>query len=102
MKKKIFAIIIAIVLVCSFGACKTRNQEMAEAKAAIAAAEAIEASNLGLVVLKSSNEGRIYYDPETRVMYLYIKGSHSEGGLLTAMLNADGSPKLYTPEVEGE
>lgn len=42
----------------------------------------------------------VYYDPETRVMYIYtlFVGYNRAGSALTVMVDADGKPLLYTPE----
>ena len=41
----------------------------------------------------------IYVDSETRVMYVVISGGSSAG--ITALLNADGTPMLYSGELNG-
>lgn len=48
-----------------------------------------------LVEVNSSGNATTYYDPDTKVMYLWVSG-YRKGGL-TVMLNADGTPKLYKP-----
>lgn len=51
----------------------------------------------GMFVCVGMDEGiplwnRIYYDKETKVMYLNVNGG------ITVLLNADGTPKLYQEE----
>ena len=44
----------------------------------------------------------IMYDPDTMVMYTFLKNRYGGAGL-TVMYNADGTLKLYSPEeAEGE
>ena len=38
----------------------------------------------------------ILYDPETMVMYIFVK-SYKSGGL-SVIYNSDGTPKVYSPE----
>ena len=38
----------------------------------------------------------ILYDPETMVMYIYVK-TYKTGGL-SVIYNSDGTPKVYSPE----
>lgn len=38
----------------------------------------------------------ILYDPETMVMYIFVK-SYKSGGL-SVIYNLDGTPKVYSPE----
>lgn len=40
----------------------------------------------------------IYADKDTGVMYLFVGGGYKEGGGLTVMLNADGTPKIWNGE----
>ena len=38
----------------------------------------------------------ILYDPETMVMYIFVKSYKS--GVLSVIYNSDGTPKVYSPE----
>ena len=42
------------------------------------------------------------YDPDTMVMYTYISKGYDDGVVFNIMYNADGTPKLYSPDTETE
>ena len=44
----------------------------------------------------------IMYDPDTMVMYTYISKGYDDGVVFNIMYNADGTPKLYSPDTETE
>lgn len=97
--RKILVITIAIalvvgILVCLSGCSKTTEFEPADSKIG------------GLVAIAHtedfidgySYDQTILYDPETLVMYSMI--SNSNGITITVLYNADGTPKLHSPDKE--
>lgn len=83
--RKIKIISLTIVLILLFTSCVS-NQNIANAKA--------ESS---MIKIETGDIEGLYYtifaDKETKVMYIFIQSSYKGG--LTAMLNPDGTPKLY-------
>lgn len=58
----------------------------------------------GFILVKTNTISMTYshtqvftvYDPDTMVMYVLL--SHNDGLAITRLDNADGTPKLYSPE----
>lgn len=79
-------IALAMSLLCACGPAKEEN----------------ETYNGKFIVLKKYEmfndnlEQYILYDPETMVMYIFVK-SYKSGGL-SVIYNSDGTPKVYFPE----
>ena len=90
-KRKMLAMIIALVMCVSLSACYGREQSSKSSKS----------SKFGtFIVVENGTLGDVYqyimYDPDTMVMYSYLDGR--VGGGLTVMYNADGTLKIYSPE----
>ena len=51
-----------------------------------------------MVPVESEQYYVIYADKDTGVMYLFVSGGYKNGGGLTVMLNADGTPKIWLGE----
>ena len=96
MKRKIFMIIaiiasIAILTICLVSCGNTENNYGFN----------IPGANLVCIGTSStSNSGwyALYYDKDTKVMYMFVK--HGYGAGLTPLYNADGTLKLYEQENE--
>lgn len=95
-KRKIFAIIIALMMCVTLVACSTQEQIDTD----------IQSKYGHFVLLENENieDTEVYqyimYDPNTMVMYTYV-GSFKGGGL-SVMYNPDGTLKLYFPNDETE
>lgn len=95
-KLKTLAMYIALVLFISLLACAN---EVSDSRAQTNAQPGFETF---IVVEKKSidsyshTQQYIMYDPDTLVMYSYVY-TLKKGGGLTVMYNADGTPKLYSP-----
>lgn len=97
MKKIItIAIIIASLTLClTFSGCEISTNEET----------VVDEPNIGKFILlhhKDLSNGLdqyIFYDPQTMVMYTFCSQYNYAGGL-TVMYNADGTPKLYSPETK--
>lgn len=81
MKKKILAAILAITLPIA-GCSDTANVSAGQDNT--------------MVLVESERDYGIYADKDTGVMYLYMWSGPGCG--LTAMLNADGTPKIWQGE----
>ena len=80
--KKIWVILLSIVLVFCFSACSNKKEQILEQHQWVYCGE-----------IKAPGEDfYIYYDTKTKVMY--AKGYCT----LTVLLNADGTPMLYEGE----
>ena len=82
----IIAIILTIVACCV--ACGERESELVQ-------------ENPTLVLIKECwtdtfRYQRVYYDADTRVMYVFIKSDN--GGGLSPLYNADGTLRIYDEE----
>ena len=88
--KKIKLISLIFVLILLFTACNTLTNSVD----ATPEPKYIEET---MIEIESGNVDGIHYriiaDKETKVMYIFTKAGY--GGGLTAMLNSDGTPKLY-------
>lgn len=101
-KRRMLAMIMALIAVCSvLSACTASREESSKD-------QANEETLYGSLVLIETNEIKnstldysIVYDKETGVMYLFMDMGVGRGGL-TVMYNADGTPKLYSPDTETE
>lgn len=86
MRRNAMIIALAMSLLCACGPAKEEN----------------ETYNGKFIVLKKYEmfndnlEQYILYDPETMVMYIFVK-SYKSGGL-SVIYNSDGTPKVYFPE----
>ena len=86
MRRNAMIIALAMSLLCACGPAKEEN----------------ETYNGKFIVLKKYEmfndnlEQYILYDPETMVMYIFVK-SYKSGGL-SVIYNSDGTPKVYSPE----
>lgn len=91
-KRKMLAIIIALVISVSLCGCG-RDQ-----------AEFNSQSKFGgfIVVSKAGIDTTVVqfymYDPETMIMYTFVDGL--KGGGMTVIYNTDGTPKLYSPNAK--
>ena len=99
---KILAIFLAFLLCFSLSACKADTSteatipEPPEAEKYIPDFwEIIEYKHIGYGLGQY-----LLYDPETLVMYSYIYDR--QGSSITMVYNADGTPRLYTPEISSE
>ena len=91
-KRRMLAMIIALVICVSLSACSGEDQS----------------SKFGtfIVIEQGSLENNLYqyimYDPDTMVMYTYISKGYDDGVVFNVMYNADGTLKLYSPDTEAE
>ncbi len=90
-KRKILAIIIALVFCIPLGACSIEDQPEASPTSEMGTFIVVEEGN----IKDNSLYQHIMYDPDTLVMYSYINGY--ENGGLTVLYNADGTVKTYCP-----
>mgnify|MGYP000210743341 CR=1 FL=1 len=86
MRRNAMIIALAMSLLCACGPAKEEN---------------VMYNGKFILVGKDENfntdiDQYILYDPETMVMYIFIKGYKSGG--LSVIYNADGTPKVYSPE----
>lgn len=96
-KRKIFAIIIAIVLTMSvLAGCGSAEEANRESKDIVDDEKDYESF---VVISQETLTGwlkqYIMYDPQTKVMWTYIEGD--DGGGLSIIYKADGTPQLYEP-----
>lgn len=91
-KRKILAIIIALMLCVSLTACHG-GQAKSEDPSKIGTFVIVSRQNIFYDNYYLTNY--VMYDPETMVMYTYF---YNVG--LTVMYNADGTLKLYSPNGE--
>lgn len=95
MLKK-FRLVISITLAFFLGLC------FAGCSSSETASASTVAKSNGLVEVSRTYydgfnlTGYTFYDPDTKVMYLYINDGKSGG--LTVMVNEYGKPKLYQPQ----
>lgn len=102
-KRRMLAMIMALIAVCSvLSACTASGEESSKDQVN---EETLYYGSLVLIetnVIKNSTlDYSIVYDKETGVMYLFMDMGVGRGGL-TVMYNADGTPKLYSPDTETE
>lgn len=88
-KRRMLAMIIALVMCVSLSACSSEKSEF----------------GTFIVVEEGTTKGSgvyqyIMYDPDTMVMYSYLKYGRSGGA--TVLYNADGTLKRYSPNAEAE
>lgn len=86
MRRNAMIIALAMSLLCACGPAKEENGTY---------------KGRFIVVGKDENfntnlDQYILYDPETMVMYIFVK-SYKSGGL-SVIYNSDGTPKVYSPE----
>lgn len=87
--KKIFIVVLMLLLICSLVSC-------GESLGGIGAvAEAVDSKYADFEVIASDYaEGwTVCYDKNTKVMYVILDAYQSTG--MTPILNEDGTPKLY-------
>lgn len=95
--RKILAVIIALALVlgsiiCLAGCSDTKEFELTESETG----GLMPISRQYGFIEDYNYTQYILYDPDTLVMYSLIANSH--GMSITALYEADGTPKLYNPE----
>lgn len=86
-KSKFIATIIAITLVIMvlfFVGCDNTNNS-------------VKASDDVFVMVSENSAYTVWYDRETKIMYVMSNSSYNVGNF-TVLLNADGTPKLYKGE----
>jgi len=94
-KRKVLAMIIALMLCATLCACGTTNS-------GTTSADSTDVSFGKFVVLEKGkiDNSKLYqyimYDPDTMVMYTFLNGNKCGGP--TVMYNADGTVKVYSPE----
>ena len=98
-KRKILAIIIVLIMCLALSACTCEENTTEEPKKPVPAAF-IEITAYRLETTYEMIYQYIFYDPETMVMYSYIE--QSDGAAITPMYNADGTLRIYTPNIEAE
>lgn len=86
MRRNAMIIALAMSLLCACGPAKEENGTY-NGKFIVVGKD--ENFNTGL-------DQYILYDPETMVMYIFVK-SYKSGGL-SVIYNSDGTPKVYSPE----
>ena len=86
MRRNAMIIAFTMSLLCACGPAKKENETY---NGKFIVLEEYEMFNVNLTQY-------ILYDPETMVMYIFIKGYKSGG--LSVIYNADGTPKVYSPE----
>ena len=94
-KRRMLAMIIALVMCVSLSACSSEKSD----------SDVQSESGTFIVVEEGMTKGSdvyqyIMYDPDTKVMYSYLKKGNSGG--TTVLYNADGTLKLYSPNAEAE
>ena len=99
IKRILIAIIIALLACGSLASCYAYEPETN------VKAEVPEKIGIFILIEKGSIKNTdvyqyILYDPDTMVMYSYLDGY--SGGGPTPLYNADGSPRLYSPNSETE
>lgn len=102
-KRKILAMILAIVAVLAVATSCGEKEEVPEV---VKLSNRDESQIGGLVPIAMevdffgvdwyTEDQVVLYDPETNVMYVLIKDGFST--VITPLLNADGTPKLYYPD----
>lgn len=87
MKKKLFCLLLILILPICFLFSGCRN------------AETLSTKDFAIISYSANGEATtvIYVHKKTRVMYLYIKIAYSGG--LTVMLDANGKPLIYEGEL---
>lgn len=87
MKKRIIMLLLVLIMpIMVLTGCTEDTKEIRE--------------NRFILVLFDKESGcyqNIYVDKETRVMYLFVRVAN--GGGVTVMLNADGTPMLWEGEL---
>lgn len=100
IKRKQFAVIIALML-CALFLYSCGNKDLQSDM--VSETEVQTPSGTFVLISKETIEGTwikqcIMYDPENMVMYTYLDGYNGGGAIV--MYNADGTPKLYSPNGE--
>lgn len=85
MRKIIVGILVLIVLIC------TGCADMQDAERNVGD---INSKYISMQLVEEGDAYFIYRDVNTDVLYLAVKGGYSS--LLTPILNADGTPRLYS------
>lgn len=88
-KRRILAMIIALVMFVSLSACSSVESN-SNIQTKFQLFIIVEKGNIG----DSGIYQYIMYDPDTMVMYSYLDGY--KGGGFTVMYNADGTLKIYS------
>ena len=86
MKKMMFVIVIAMMLVGTLCGCNSMS------KAEEANTE--EESKSVFVLVEQSFLWKVVYHKDTKVMYVVSDGSYNHG-TFTLLVNADGTPMIY-------
>lgn len=95
-KRKMLAMIIALVMCVSLSACYGREQSSKSSKSSkFGTFIVVEQGGIGDGIYQY-----IMYDRDTMVMYSYLRSGKSGGP--TVMYNADGTLKIYSPNAEAE
>ena len=98
-KRKILAIIIVLTMCLALSAC-TCEENTTEEQKKPAPAALIEIACYQLETTYEWIYQYIFYDPETMVMYSYLEDG--DGAAITPLYNADGTLRIYTPNIEAE
>ena len=90
-KRRMLAMIIALIMCVSLSACSGRKSESEFGIFIVVEKKYIEDSDIYQYIM---------YDPDTMVMYSFLDGYRCGGPVV--MYNADGTLKLYSPNAEAE
>ena len=94
-KKILLTIILCLLLTAfSFTACENSTANTTDGNNSTS-----DSTNRMFTIIPSAGTGAFYivYDNETKVMYAVSNGDYNRG-VLTMLVNADGTPKLYEGE----
>lgn len=91
-KRSAIAIIIALIFCVTIGGCQTTA---AKTEVQPNIQEKFIAIDSGLISDYNMVQ-YIMYDPETMVMYTFLRSGNA--GSMSVIYNADGTPRLYSPE----
>ena len=119
-KRKLLAIFFALAIGVSLTACGNKSQSAEKSETVTQSnsdvkleTEVQDESNVsnkysGLVLISHTTIGGSlsqyqFYDPDTMVMYSYFNlDNRTWNGSMIQMVNADGTPKLYSPDSKTE
>ena len=94
-KRRMLAMIIALVMCVSLCACSAEEQSKADIDSKTGTFIVVAEGDTG-----SYTDQTIMYDPDTMVMYTHLDGSYS--GAMSVIYNSDGTFKLYSPDTEAK
>ena len=118
--RKLLAIFFALAIGVSFTACGNKSESAEKSETVVQSnsdvkleTEKQDKSDIpkkysGLVFISKTNIGYSidqyqFYDPDTMVMYSYFNlDNRNWNGSMVQMVNADGTPKLYSPDSKTE